>query len=296
MDSVTVGFIGFGEVASIFSKPIKEAGARVFAYDVLLNREDGRGVLQSRDQVGGTHFCTLPDLIERADTILSTVTTNMAISVAEECAVLLKSGKCYIDLNSTSPEVKVKIAELIQPTGADFVEGAILGAVGVTGAKTRILTAGEKGKDTARILSELGLNISYYGPNIGQASMFKMLRSIFSKGLEALMLEMLIAGKRAGIQEELFKEVNQFMTTHPFEQIVSNWVQTHAVAHERRGQEMAQVAETMGGLGLDPLMTSATEAFFRRSQTMGFPEVFSEKPSSMQEVLDFMERQLGNEH
>ena len=85
------------------------------------------------------------------------------------------------------------------------------------------------------------------------------------------------------------------MTTHPFEQIVSNWVQTHAVAHERRGLEMAQVAETISGLGLDPLMTSATEAFFRRSQTMGFSEVFSEIPSSMQEVLDFMERQLGNE-
>ena len=110
--------------------------------------------------------------------------------MAEECVGHLKSGKLYIDLNSTAPDVKVKIAEIIQPTGADFVEGAILGAVGVTGAKTRILTAGEKGKDTAQTLSELGLNVSYYGPNIGQASMFKMLRSIFSKGLEALMLEL----------------------------------------------------------------------------------------------------------
>ena len=85
------------------------------------------------------------------------------------------------------------------------------------------------------------------------------------------------------------------MTSHPFEQIVSNWVQTHTIAHERRGLEMVQVAETMRGLGLDPVMTSATEAFFRRSRSMGFSEAFSKKPSSMQEVIDFMEQQLIKE-
>jgi len=48
-NSVTVGFIGFGEVASIFSKPIVEAGAQIVAYDVLLDNENGRSVFQNRD-------------------------------------------------------------------------------------------------------------------------------------------------------------------------------------------------------------------------------------------------------
>jgi hypothetical protein len=33
----------------------------------------------------------------------------------------------------------------------------------------------------------------------GKAFMFKILRSIFSRGLETLILELLISGKRAGI-------------------------------------------------------------------------------------------------
>ena len=292
MSPVKIGFIGFGEVASIFSAAIREHGAEVSAYDILLEREDGLATLKKRTRVEGILFRPLPDVLSDADTILSTVTSHVAEDAARACAKHLKPGQIYVDLNATSPSVKREIDCVVRPTGADFVEGAVLGAVGITGAGTRILTGGGKGRDAAETLAGLGLNVAFYSPEIGRASTFKMLRSIFSKGLEALIIEFLTAGKRAGIQDDLWQEVVDLLAQNPFDRVAANWVQTHAVAHERRYHEMAQVAGVMRELGLEPVMTAGTEAFFKRSLSLGLDEAFPEKPEDMDEVIDFMEKQL----
>jgi 3-hydroxyisobutyrate dehydrogenase-like beta-hydroxyacid dehydrogenase len=127
---------------------------------------------------------------------------------------------------------------------------------------------------------------------IGNASMLKMLRSIFMKGIEALILECLVAGQRAGIAADLFADIQQFMDERPFEQLTNSWICSHAVAHERRYHEMLQVAETMGELGLEPLMTAGTVAFFRRSGELGFEQTFDAKPETPEQVVAFVEQRL----
>jgi len=293
MVPVRIGFIGFGEVASVFSKAMREKGAGILIYDILLSRKGGLEAIQRRIQAEGIRTGTLEEVVTNSEYVLSTVTAQAAKDVAKACREYLKPGQVYLDLNSTSPSVKVEVCKIIQPSGADFVEGAVLGAVGATGLRTRILTAGKKGQEVAETLNNLGLNVSHYSPEIGKASMFKMLRSIFSKGLEGLILELLVAGKRAGIEKDLWDNITRLVTENPFDRVASNWVRTHAVAYERRYYEMVQVVETMRGIGVDPLMTSATKAFFKRSFSLGLKGTFPEKPGSFEEVVNFMEKQLG---
>lgn len=292
MASVKIGFIGFGEVASIFSKAMCEKGAEILVYDILISQKEGLKTIQKRIQADGIKVGSLDEVVTNSQYILSTVTTQVAKDAAKGCTEYLEQGQVYVDLNSTSPTVKVEVGKIIQTSGADFVEGAVLGAVGASGFRTHILTAGEKGKETAETLNSLGLNVSYYSPEIGKASMFKMLRSIFSKGLEGLILEFLIAGKRAGIEKDLWNDITRFMNANSFDQVASNWVQTHAVAYERRYHEMVQVGETMREIGVEPIMTSGTESFFKRSFSLSLRERFSEKPNSFEEVVEYMERQL----
>ena len=287
-----VCFIGFGEVASIFSKPIRQKGVEVAAFDVLLSQEGGKEILNKRALADGIQFGLLPDAVRNADFILSTVTTSVAEEAARSCSERIRPGQTYIDLNATAPSMKHRIAEIIQPTGADFVEGSILGAVGVTGSETHILTGGPKGRETADILTRLGLHAAYYSSEIGKASTFKMLRSVFSKGLEVLLLEFLIAGKRAGIEDDLWKEIVDLFKNNPFDVVAANWIKTHATAHERRYHEMTQVRGVVQEIGLDPILTSGTEAFFKRSCELGLKEAFPKKPDSMDAVIDFMEKQL----
>jgi len=292
MALIKIGFIGFGEVASIFSKEMSCKGAEIRIYDVLISQKGGLETIKKRMLNDNIQISSLEEVITKSDYILSTVPSQFAKSVAKNCVGYLRPKKVYIDLNSTSPFIKIEVSKIIQSAKADFVEGAILGAVGVTGSKTRILVTGEKGKEVAEVFNKLGMNVSYYSPEIGKASMFKMLRSIFSKGLEALILECLIAGKKAGIEKDLWDDITDFMSKKPFDQIAANWIQTHVVAHERRYYEISQVVETMKKIGVEPIVTSGTEDFFKRSLSLRMKEAFPEKPDSFEKVIGFMGKKL----
>jgi 3-hydroxyisobutyrate dehydrogenase-like beta-hydroxyacid dehydrogenase len=290
-----ISFVGFGEVAASFSKALRENGAEVAVYDVNLTRCGGRAILEKRARAPGIEFRPLPDAVRDAEIVLSTVRPQTARAAAREVSAHLRPGQCYVDFNSTSPAVKIEIASIVAPSGADFVEGAILGAVGATGASTAALTAGLKGEMVAESLTRLGLRVSYLDGGVGRVSLFKMLRSSFSKGLEALLLELLLAGRKAGLEKELWRDVVQdLMTRTPFERVASNWIQTHPGACERRHHEMTEVVDVLRSLGADPVIAPATEAFFRRSSALDFRKAFPEKPSSVGDVLDFMELHVGD--
>jgi 3-hydroxyisobutyrate dehydrogenase-like beta-hydroxyacid dehydrogenase len=267
-------------------------GARVSAYDILLDQDGGGAILQERAGGLPVRFRTLAQVVQSAEYVLSTAATHVAIEIARRCAEYLGPGQVFIDLNSAAPAIKVEIGSVVAPSGAEFCEGAILSAVGTAGARSRILIGGPGGADVAGVLTSLGLNASFYSAEVGKASTFKMLRSVFSKGLEALLIEFLVAGRRAGLEDELWQEVVGLMRRTPFEQVAANWVQTHAVAYERRYHEMLQVAETMRDLGVEPLMTGATEAFFERSRSLGLDAAFVQKPDSMEQVTAFVEQRL----
>ncbi len=291
----TIGFVGFGAVASTLAGPMIERGARILAYDLLLEEPGGREALRRRAQAEGVRFLPLAEVAGRAGYVLSTVTTQAARQVAQACAPHLRPGQVYVDLNSTTPAAKVEMAATIGASGAHYVEGAILGAVGADGARVRILLGGPMGPAAAQALAQLGLNVAYYSGEVGRASQLKALRSILSKGLEALLIECLVAGRRAGIEADLWAEAVEMLGRHPFERAAANWIETHAVAHERRYHEMVQVAEVMRELGVEPVMTAATVSFFARSRALGLGQAFPERPASMGPVIEFIARRLGEE-
>ncbi|OGO20412.1 MAG: hypothetical protein A2Z14_16425 [Chloroflexi bacterium RBG_16_48_8] len=289
---IYVGVIGFGEVGSTFSNTMAERGAFILVHDSRLEQDEGKKELESRIHHEGIKLTTLDEVLSRSQIILSVVTNQMAEVLANQIAMKLETEQIYVDLNSTSPAVKIRICQIIENAGANFVEGAILGAIGAVGVSTHILLAGGRGEEVAKFLKNLGLNSTFYAADVGKASTFKMLRSIFSKGLEALILELMIAGRRAGIEGDLWKDIADFMIKNPFDRVAENWICTHVKACERRYHEMIQVVDTMREFDIDPVMSSSTVAFFKRSISFNFDDVFKEKPETYNPVIDFMERQL----
>jgi len=280
-----IGFIGFGEVGRAFSREMKAEGAKVYYYDIVDKKPEE-----------WITFLRLKELIHTCDIILSTVTTNVALEVAEQAVVYLSSDKTYTDMNSTSVPVKKRIAEIIEASRANFIEGAILSAVGETGSKASILVSGKTAQEFSRLMNHLGLiNLKYFSPNIGEASLVKMIRSVFSKGVECLLLEMLIAGKRAGIADYLWNDIVDFMTKNSFERIAENWIKTHPLACERRYHEMVQVLETLEEINVEPIMTRGIRNFFQRSRGMELVKLFDQKPEDFWNVPNCMEKRLRGE-
>jgi len=291
---VRVTFVGFGEVAAAFAPAFAARGAQVAAYDVLLDEAGGRERLAAR--AGGTkvEFAALGEALRGARYVFSTVTTDVACEAARACSALLARGQIWVDLNATDPAVKREIAAIVEATGAAFVEGALLGAVGVSGAQTEMLLGGTQSARTARTLADdYGLNVRHYSDEVGKASTYKMLRSVFSKGLEALLIEFLVAGERAGMRAELWAEVVALLGRERFEKVATNWVCSHALAHERRWHEVVQVEKVLRELGIDPVMTAATEQLFRRSVALDMRAAFGERPETMEPVIRFFDERLG---
>lgn len=134
----------------------------------------------------------------------------------------------------------------------------------------------------ADTLTQLGLNVAFYGTEIGRASTYKLLRSVFSKGMEALLLETLLAARRAGVQDD----------EQQFKHVGGNWMRTHATAHVRRYYEMMQVRELVSELGIEPLMAQATTAFFERSIELALSKSFPRDPLNHDEVLKALDKLL----
>jgi len=282
METIKIGFIGFGEVGRAFSQEMKARGAEVYYYDTVEKKPE-------------EWITSLPlkELIQICNIILSTVATHVAIEVAEKAVTYLSSDKTYVDMNSTSASVKTKIAEIIKKTGANFIEGAVLSAVGETGSKASILVSGKAAEEFSHLMNRFGLvNLKYFSPNIGDASLVKMIRSIFSKGVECLLLEMLIAAKRAGVEDYLWNDIVDFMTKNSFKSVAENWIRTHPLACERRYHEMVQVMETLEEINIEPIMTRGTRDFFQRSRAMGLEKIFGTKPEDFWNVPICMEKEL----
>ena len=289
-----VGFIGFGEVAACFSAALARHGVAVTAYDVLLDRPGGIAKLRERAANSPVTFLALPDLIASSRFVVSSVTSEVALEVADNCVPHLKADQIYLDLNATSPAVKRDIAVKLTASGLRLVEGAILNAIGVSGAQSRILVCGDEAPFVADTLTKHGLNVEYYGADIGRASTFKLLRSIFSKGVEALLLEARLAAHQAGLDDEVWHEIVETLDGHAFIEIGGNWMRSHGTAHSRRYHEMVQVEALVRELGIDPVMTRATTAFFERSTRLCLSQELRSKPKTPEDVLAALRELLFN--
>ena len=289
-----IGILGFGEAGSAFAETLVAHGANVAAFDKDWGKSAIGRTPCDDDSDAGIRLCAFPsDLLASADIVLSTVTTDTALDAARACLPGLTPHHTYCDLNSTAPATKVELDRLIAPTGAKFVEGAIMGAIGVTGGRTKILLGGSHAQTLAETLNGLGLQTSPYSEEIGKASTFKLLRSVFSKGIEALVIEFLLAGRKAGLADDLWREVVTLFDENDFGEVTANWVRSHAVAHERRFHEMVQVAALLDQLKVDAIMTQAALAVFRRSTELGLSNDFRRKPERIDDVPEALIRRMA---
>lgn len=288
----SIAFLGFGQAASTLARPLAARGAQLRAYDLLFEHPGGVEALRARAAGLAIAFLPLEEALRGAEYVLSLVTAEVALEAARRAAQHLGPGQVYVDLNSTSPATKRAIGQAMTPSGAGYVEGAVLDAIGAAGERARILLGGPLAERTAQDLAALGLNVTPFRGEIGSASLFKMLRSVFSKGMEALLIEVLLAAQEADLVEPIWQEIIETVSRVPFERTASAWVRSHATAHRRRYYEMEQVLETLTGLGFQPLMAQATRDFFQRSVECGLKQDFAQEPAEIGVLLRSLAHRL----
>jgi 3-hydroxyisobutyrate dehydrogenase-like beta-hydroxyacid dehydrogenase len=148
--------------------------------------------------------------VAQADFLLSIVPPKEAQTLAERLAPVLTAAArkpIYADCNAVSPETTKRIASVVTATGAPFVDGGIIGGPPRDGYTPRLYVSGAEAAKV-EVLNQYGLDVRMVEGGLGAASALKLSYAGINKGVIALAAAMVLAAQRAGVEDELLRELS----------------------------------------------------------------------------------------
>ena len=287
---VSVGFVGFGEAGSHIAKGLKSAGiSRIFAFDIapekVQHRAAGCGLSHWFRRIGNWRI--------RLRVLFSTVTCARAREAAEQTAPYLNSQHIYADLNSVSPALKQEMERVISDSGAGFVEAAVMSPVPPNGHRSPMLLGGNAAAAFCDLMTPFGMRLEVISDKVGTAAATKMFRSIIVKGLEALMLECVLASAPYGADERVFSSLSESFPGIDWQRLADYMVSRVVIHGERRAREMEEVAETLQSLGIEPIMAEAAARRQDWCAQLGISSQFGpDGPKTYREALEVIRGRL----
>jgi 3-hydroxyisobutyrate dehydrogenase-like beta-hydroxyacid dehydrogenase len=277
--SLTIAFVGFGEVGQLFARQLMQRGdVEVAVYDILF--EDaalGQDLKRLASEIGARPAASTGEACRGSRFVISAVTADAALAAARQAAPALAASQVYIDLNSVSPTTKRQVAEAAGRNGAEFVEFAVMAPVSGPGIAVPILAGGRRAGEVAAALNPLGMTITPVSPDIGVASATKLCRSIVIKGMEALMVDLNLAAGRTGVLPAVLESLTASYPGMDWEEVAGTMpgrVKRHG---RRRAAEMREVSRMMGEMGLDG---SLAEAIAARHESFAETKAVDGQPTS----------------
>lgn len=291
MDDLSVGFLGFGKAACIFIEDLKSAGLKkIAAYDKYGNVEPYSTVIREASEKLSVNLVFSPlELAVQTIMVLSMVTPASAEEAAISIAPYLPDNSFFVDLNSSSPMTKQRCFNYINRVNPSvkYLDGCILGAVSENRLRTPILLCGQGANQAKEYLDRFGANVEIIEGTPGDASAVKMIRSVFMKGIEVLLIEALHGARAYNIQNQFIRTIKDTFETLTFDQLVNMLVTTHAIHGRRRQGEMKEVIDTLKAKNIDARMSESILEKFRWSSELALADYFQHRlPEEHESVIE----------
>ncbi len=250
-----IALIGFGEVGQRLAHDLHQQGELdLIVWDVLFADLNSTPAKQARAR-RLTMAPSMARAVADAELVISAVTAASAVDAAQEAAKAIPSATWFLDLNSISPDSRIRAAGAMEDAGARYVEAAVMSPFHPHGVASPILLGGPHADtfDAARF----GLsNARTYSRTLGQASAAKMCRSVVIKGLESLFTEALLAARHYGVEETVITSLSGILPAADWAE-KAHYMISRSVEHgARRAAEMREVAATVREAGIDPIMST----------------------------------------
>jgi 3-hydroxyisobutyrate dehydrogenase-like beta-hydroxyacid dehydrogenase len=250
MDIRQIGVMSPGDMGQALAVRLAEAGFGV--HTALAGRSERTRALAAD---AGIHDCgTLDGVIATCDLVISVLSPASALDLAGAVAgSMLRTGRKVVlaDLNAISPSHARAAAALVAQAGGRFIDGAILGAPPRGAQRVRIIASGVD----ASLLEQIrhpAIEVRVLSDRIGDASALKMCNAALTKGLAAVVLELLVAAQRLGVGEALLAELREGRADVLEAQLRS--LPSLPPKARRWVPEMQEIAATFADVGLTPAL------------------------------------------
>ncbi|WP_327659992.1 MULTISPECIES: DUF1932 domain-containing protein [unclassified Streptomyces] len=241
-----VAVLGLGEAGALYATGFLENGWSVVGYDP--------GDVPTPD--GVERADSVEAAVAGSDLVLGLTGAKAALAVAQEAAPHLGKATVYADMNAGAPQLKGRIADAVGAASeAVFADVSVIGSVPAYRHRTALVASGPGATVVADHFGTLGAPVEDLGGEPGAASARKLLRSVFMKGLGAIIVQTVEAGRAAGdegwVREQIAAELAGGAST--LERLY-----TGTAKHgERRAFETSAAAELMAELDLDAELARA---------------------------------------
>jgi L-threonate 2-dehydrogenase len=205
--SITIAVVAQGSMGSGVGKRLHESGAEV---RTLLSGRSAASAERAR-AAGMKPAADEKALLQGADFFLSILPPGEAENVARQLAPALSAlpkKPIYVDCNAISPQTAERVAAIIEPTGARFVDGGIIGGPPRDGYSGPAIYASGAAVGETKVLRDWGLDWRAIDGPIGAASGLKMSYAGITKGITALGSAMMLGAARFGCAEALVAELS----------------------------------------------------------------------------------------
>jgi 3-hydroxyisobutyrate dehydrogenase-like beta-hydroxyacid dehydrogenase len=206
----------------------------------------------------------------------------------------LRKGQLFLDINSVSPQRKIETAARMASSGAGYVDVAVMAPVAPYLHKVPCLIGGPGAAELLPRALAMGMKMERVSDEVGQASAIKMFRSIMIKGLEALVLESMLAASEYRVEERVLASLKETFPALDWERLAGYMIERVVSHGKRRAAEMREVAQTLQGIGIEPLMASATAARQQWMADLGVKKTLGDrKTESRAELVQAIRKTLG---
>ncbi|MCF2573340.1 NAD(P)-dependent oxidoreductase [Brevibacterium sp. UCMA 11754] len=247
---MTTAILGLGEAGSLYAAGFLDCGFTVHGYDPFV----------SGTPEGIRRFDSLEDAVSSADLVISLVGASVSKKVADEALPLVPEGAVFADFNTGSPQVKKAVADRASEFGVLFADVAVLAPVPRAGVLTPLTVSGTGASAFTSVMEPTGTEIDCIHGAAGDAASRKLLRSVFMKGLAAVVLESVTAAEAAGqatwLRDQIVAELDG-AGDELIERLVTG-SRKHAI---RRAHETSDAAAYLDDLNVPNWSTAAANAW-----------------------------------
>jgi 3-hydroxyisobutyrate dehydrogenase-like beta-hydroxyacid dehydrogenase len=249
----TVAVLGLGEAGSLLARDLVRGGATVRGWD-----PDFHGDLSEIPRAA-----SLAAAVAGAAIVISVNWATVAADVAREALPHLQRGMLYADHNTAGPLLKEELAAIVEPSGANFIDVAMMAPVPPLGMRVGMFMAGSGAEELAAFYRGFGTPVGFIGTKPGEANGRKLCRSVFFKGMSSSVWEALEAARAVGVEDWLRADIiATFVDADAaFIDRLIDGTAKHAV---RRGHEMRDAEAMLRELGTPTVMVTATAESLER--------------------------------
>ena len=248
-------------VGQCYAQALADQGHRIIGF---VDPRPGEALHTLAGTLGADLHAAPGTWMQEADLVISAVFGTVALEVARQTFPHLRSGTLYADMTTADPDDMRQAEDEARAAGHRFVDVAITGAVNLSGARTPLLCSGTAAPEVAALLAACGAPIRTVGTRPGDAASLKLLRSIFTKGMEALAVECLVTAEQKGLRAELHNVLLD-IDQGSLRETMESMVRTHIPHAGRRRNEVVEAQRQMRLAGVEPLVLPAVQQLFERT-------------------------------